>query len=232
MKKLFCVLLITTLLLSAALCVASCSQKEQPNEALATIEGWQKSYTAGTFGIRSKNDPFVEITFGTDETIRLELYPNVAPLSVQNFITYVEEGFYTGIAFHRIITGAIQFGGYELVDGLYTYKEATHPAIKGEFRANGVNNALSHTRGVISMARSTMDSATSQVFICTEDVTSYDGQYAAFGRVIDEESMAVVSRIGKMETHSETMYHGESSSTAMDAPISRLTIKKAVLVQA
>lgn len=233
MKKLFCILLISTLLLSAALCAVSCSSEEN-SDALATIEKWQSTYTAGEFGIRSKTDPFVEFTFDTGESIRLELYPTVAPRSVKNFVTYVTEGFYEGVAFHRIIAGMmIQTGGFEVKDGAYVHKDPTHPAIKGEFKANGVNNSLLHTRGVISMARTYVnDSATSQFFICSASVPSWDGQYAAFGRVIDLESMAVIDRLEKLETHTEYIYYGEQANSASDVPVTRVTIKKAILVQA
>ena len=232
MKKLICILLLFALLLTTALC-ASCGKKET-DDALATIQKWQSTYTAGDFGIRSKKNPFVEITLGTGETIRLELYPSVAPRSVENFITYVEEGFYEGVAFHRIIEGMmIQTGGFVIEDGAFVHKTATHDAIKGEFRANGVNNSLAHTRGVISMARTTVyDSATSQFFICSDSVPSWDGQYAAFGCVIDEESMAVVSRPEKLETHEETLYYGNSGSNASDVPIPHVIIKKVTLVKA
>ncbi len=233
MKKLFCILLISTLLLSAALCAVSCSSEEK-SDALATIEKWQSTYTAGEFGIRSKTDPFVEFTFDTGESIRLELYPTVAPRSVKNFVTYVTEGFYEGVAFHRIIAGMmIQTGGFEVKDGAYVHKDPTHPAIKGEFKSNGVNNSLLHTRGVISMARTYVnDSATSQFFICSASVPSWDGQYAAFGRVIDLESMAVIDRLEKLETHTEYIYYGEQANSASDVPVTRVTIKKAILVQA
>ena len=232
MKKLLCFLLTISLLLGIALCAISCGSEK--DDALSTIETWQQTYTVGAFGIRSKSDPFVEFTLSTGESIRVELYPSVAPRSVENFITYVKEGFYEGVAFHRILEGQmIQCGGFELQDDLYVHKDATHPAIKGEFKANGVNNTLKHTRGVISMARTTVyDSATSQFFICSGSVPSWDGQYAAFGRVIDEESMAVVDRLEKLETHSETLYYGEVASNASDVPVTRVTVKKATLVQA
>lgn len=231
MKKFLCVLLISLLLFSVVLSAAACSGNDSedlsPSE---TIARWQKLYTAGDFGIRSKKNPFVEFTFDSGETIRLELYPNVAPLSVNNFITYVQEGFYEGIAFHRIISSAIQWGGYEVKEDKLVYKAATHDPIKGEFKENGFNNTLSHRKGVISMARSSADSATSEVFICPVDVTSYDGKYAAFGRVIDEESMTVVTRIASFDTSSEELYKGDSYSVASDVPETRLTVKKAVLV--
>ena len=240
MRKLLCSILIIVLLLTAVCSFVACAEEKAQGAAAETIARWQTKYTAGEFGIRSKKNPFVEFVFSTGEIIRLELYPSVAPITVNNFITYVKEGFYEGIAFHRIISSAIQWGGYEVVDDLYTEKAATHPAIKGEFRSNGVNNTLSHVRGVISMARlgdensasmarlDDMNSATSQVFICPVDALGYDGIYAAFGRVIDEESMSVVSRIASLETHGEILYPGTTVSS--DVPVTRITILKATLV--
>ena len=232
MKKIFCFALILSVLLTTALCAACGEDKNSSDDALATIRNWQSTYTAGEFGIRSKSNPFVEITLDTEETIRLELYPTVAPRSVENFITYVKEGFYEGVAFHRIIQGMmIQTGGFEVKEDAYVHKDPTHAAIKGEFYANGVNNTLAHTRGVISMARTSIkDSATSQFFICSAVYPSLDGQYAAFGRVIDLESMAVVDRLEKLETHDEIIYYGEQGVNSSDVPVTRVTIKKATLV--
>ena len=235
MKKFLCIILVCLLLIVTALSAASCSDSADSYvdpEPASTIASWQKKYTAGDFGIRNKKDPFVEFTLSTGETIRVELYPGVAPISVDNFITYVKEGFYTGVAFHRIIEKQmIQCGGFEIKDNKYVQKTATHDAIKGEFLANGVNNTLSHTRGVISMARTpAYDSATSQFFICSAVVTGWDGLYAAFGRVIDMESMAVVSRLEKVETGSEALYYGADAYNSSDVPVTRVTVKKAVLV--
>ena len=220
-------------LLAACFSFAACSKKEDTTDDAAVIASWQEKYTAGSFGIRSKKDPFVEFTFNTGDTIRVELYKSVAPITVNNFITYVEEGFYEGVTFHRIKQGQmIQTGGFVIEDNVFVQKEPTHPAIKGEFKINGVNNTLSHTSGVISMARTDLsfDSATSQFFICSATVTGWDGSYAAFGRVIDEESMAVVSRLEKLETHSERLYYGAEYSTPSDVPVTRVTINKAKLV--
>ena len=244
MKKFLCIILVCLLIIATALSAASCSDSASESYVdpapAATIASWQKTYTAGDFGIRNKKDPFVEFTLNTGETIRVELYPTVAPISVDNFITYVKEGFYTGVAFHRIIEGRmIQCGGFEIKDNKYVQKTATHDAIKGEFLANGVMNTLSHTRGVISMARtSAYDSATSQFFICSAVVTGWNGLYAAFGRVIDMESMAVVSRLEKVETAKEKLYGANESldrevteyEKSSDVPVTRVTVKKAVLV--
>ena len=113
--------------------------------------------------------------------IEIELYPDVAPITVKNFEKLVSEGFYDGLTFHRVIPGFMIQGGDPLGNGMGGAKEN----IKGEFRANGVNNTLKHTRGVISMARAfDPNSASSQFFIMHADAPHLDGQYAAFGKVV------------------------------------------------
>ena len=127
--------------------------------------------------------------------IRLELYPEIAPITVENFIKLVKQGFYDGLIFHRIIPGFMIQGGCP--DG--TGMGGPGWQIKGEFASNGVKNPLKHTRGVISMARSMMpNSAGSQFFIMHEDAPHLDGQYAAFGKVI--EGMDVVDEIAQTPT--------------------------------
>ena len=114
-------------------------------------------------------------------TIILELYPDVAPITVANFVKLVQDGFYDGLTFHRIISGFMIQGGDPKGNGTGGSAET----IKGEFAQNGVTNDLKHERGVISMARSSMpDSASSQFFIMHEDASHLDGAYAAFGRVL------------------------------------------------
>lgn len=111
-------------------------------------------------------------------SIKLKLDANIAPITVSNFVGLVNDGFYNGLTFHRIIKGFMIQGGDPNGDGTGGSKQT----IKGEFSANGVDNPLMHTRGVISMARSqSYDSASSQFFIMHEDTSSLDGQYAAFG---------------------------------------------------
>lgn len=115
-------------------------------------------------------------------TMKLELYPEIAPITVANFQKLVSEGFYDGLTFHRIIRGFMIQGGDPEGTGMGGSKDK----IKGEFASNGVKNDLRHTRGVISMARSMMrDSASSQFFIMHEDAPHLDGEYAAFGKVIE-----------------------------------------------
>lgn len=134
----------------------------------------------------------VEIAVKDYGTIKLELDPTYAPISVDNFLNLAESGFYDGLTFHRIIEGFMIQGGDPNHDG----KGGSDTKIKGEFSANGVENPLSHKRGVISMARSNAyDSASSQFFIMHKDATSLDGQYAAFGIVT--EGMEVVDAIAE-----------------------------------
>ncbi len=130
--------------------------------------------------------------------ITLELYEDMAPITVKNFLKLVKEGFYDGLTFHRISKGFVIQGGDPLGNGMGGSKEN----IKGEFIQNGVNNTLSHTRGVISMARSmAFDSASSQFFITLADATFLDGAYAAFGRVVD--GMDTVDEIASIPTFGE-----------------------------
>ena len=113
--------------------------------------------------------------------IEIELYPEVAPITVANFEALVKDGFYDGLTFHRVIPGFMIQGGDPQGNGMGGAKNK----IKGEFRANGVKNDLKHTRGVISMARSfDPNSASSQFFIMHADAPHLDGQYAAFGKVV------------------------------------------------
>ena len=127
--------------------------------------------------------------------ILVELQPDTAPITVENFVKLAKEGFYNGLTFHRVINGFMIQGGCPKGNGTggpgYT--------IKGEFEANGVPNSLKHSRGVISMARAMHpDSAGSQFFIMHQDAPHLDGQYAAFGTVI--EGMDVVDEIADCDT--------------------------------
>lgn len=141
------------------------------------------------------NNPIVTITMNDDKKIVLELYPTVAPESVKNFISLIQKGFYDGLGFHRIIPGFMIQGGCPEGTGM----GGPGYSIKGEFKQNGVNNQLKHTRGVLSMARSMMpNSAGSQFFIMHADAPHLDGQYAAFGEVI--EGMETVDAIASVGT--------------------------------
>ena len=137
----------------------------------------------------------IEIVMTTEEVIKAELYPDVAPITVENFVDLIKKNFFDGLIFHRVIKGfMIQGGGYNQFGD---HIEA--PSIKGEFDSNGVPNSLKHTRGVLSMARTMFpNSASSQFFIMHQDAPHLDGQYAAFGKVTS--GMDVVDAIAKVRT--------------------------------
>ena len=135
----------------------------------------------------------IEMTDGG--VITLELDASAAPITVANFEKLVKEGFYDGLIFHRVIAGFMIQGG----DPTGTGMGGSDETIKGEFAINGVNNPIRHERGVISMARTQVpDSASSQFFICHADAFFLDGQYAAFGRVVD--GIEVVDKIANVAT--------------------------------
>ena len=140
-------------------------------------------------------NPVVTITMKSGDVMKLELYPDVAPISVNNFISLVKHNFYDGLIFHRVIRGFMIQGGCP--DG--TGMGGPGYSIKGEFAANGVENNLKHTEGVLSMARAMHpDSAGSQFFIMHKNSPHLDGSYAAFGKVI--EGMDVVNKIAETAT--------------------------------
>ena len=154
-------------------------------------------------------NPIVTIEMEDGGKIVAELYPDLAPISVNNFISLVKKGFYDGLIFHRVISGFMIQGGDPQGIGI----GGPGYSIKGEFKMNGVANDLKHTRGVLSMARSmSPNSAGSQFFIMHEDAPHLDGQYAAFGKVI--EGIENVDKIAKCMT-------GRN-----DKPIHRQAMKK------
>ena len=128
------------------------------------------------------SNPIVTIKTGAGNIIKAELYPEIAPNTVKNFISLIQKGFYNGLIFHRVIPGFMIQGG----DPEGTGMGGPDYSIKGEFAMNGFNNPLRHTTGVLSMARSMRpDSAGSQFFIMAADAPHLDGQYAAFGKVTE-----------------------------------------------
>ncbi len=138
----------------------------------------------------------VVIEMENGKEIEIELYPEIAPISCENFEKLVKDGFYDGLTFHRVISGFMIQGGCPKGNG--TGGPGWH--IKGEFLANGVVNNLKHTRGVLSMARAQApDSAGSQFFIMHADASYLDGQYAAFGKVVS--GMDVVDEIAGVATN-------------------------------
>jgi len=182
MKRLISLLLALLASLAAVFCISGCSKDEAEETTAASGE------TGETI--------MVQIEMDNGGIIKLELYPDIAPITVANFEKLVKEGFYDGLIFHRVIKNFMIQGGDPTGTGMGGAKET----IKGEFASNGVTNTLSHTRGVISMARSQKkDSASSQFFICHADAKYLDGDYAAFGKVI--EGMDVVDEIAGVKTN-------------------------------
>ena len=140
-------------------------------------------------------NPIVTFVMENGDTFKAELYPDIAPQSVYNFVSLINKGFYNGLTFHRIIPGFMIQGG----DPEGTGMGGPGYSIKGEFSENGFKNDLKHTEGVISMARAKdPDSASSQFFIMVGDADWLDGQYAAFGHVVS--GMDVVDQIASCRT--------------------------------
>lgn len=127
-------------------------------------------------------NPIVTIKMNSGDIMKAELYPEIAPITVNNFISLINKGFYNGLKFHRVIPGFMIQGGCPQGSGM----GGPGYSIKGEFKINGFNNELKHTKGVLSMARSASpDSAGSQFFIMVENSPHLDNQYAAFGKIIE-----------------------------------------------
>lgn len=161
----------------------------------------------------NETNPKVELVIKNVGSIKLELFPTIAPITVENFLKLVKEGFYNGLTFHRVIKGFMIQGGCPLGNGTGGSKNK----IKGEFFSNGVVNPLMHTRGVISMARSMMnDSASSQFFIMHKDAPHLDGSYAAFGVVT--EGIEVVDKVADVRTD------------WYDKPLEKVIIEKVVIL--
>lgn len=158
------------------------------------------------------------IEFTDGKTINLNLYPDIAPISVANFVDLAKANFFDGLCFHRVIKDfMIQGGGFIAENGALKPKNDPK-TIKGEFKSNGVKNDLSHALGVISMARTNVkDSASSQFFICTADCSFLNGEYAAFGECADDESRKTAVEISKVRTTSVGYYD--------DVPVSPVVIK-------
>jgi len=142
-----------------------------------------------------------KIEFMDGGVIDLELYPDVAPITVANFVSLAKAHFYDGLCFHRVIDNFMIQGGGFVWDNRKGLLQKQAKPIKGEFRSNGVNNPLSHDKGVISMARTPdKNSASSQFFICVADAHYLDGEYAAFGKCADAESIKTAVKYGRVKT--------------------------------
>ncbi|MGM9951577.1 MAG: peptidylprolyl isomerase [Lysinibacillus sp.] len=179
-----------SLLALVSIVLAGCGTSKDDNAAKETEK--QVNYATEV-----KEKPVVTITMANDEKIVIELDPSTAPNTVANFISLVEEGYYDGLIFHRVIPGFMIQGGDPAGNG----SGGPDYTIEGEFTSNGFENNLKHERGVISMARAQdPDSAGSQFFIMVEESANLDGDYAAFGKVI--EGMETVDAIVAVERDS------------------------------
>lgn len=207
MRKFFTLLVSVLLCVSLCLSFASCGKTDESKEPAKSAEE------------KITGHPHVKFTMENGETFVIELYPEYAPETVANFIELVSSGFYDGLTFHRVITNFMAQGGMP--------KEGVNPkTIKGEFAANGFDkNELTHERGVVSMARRSddYDSASSQFFICYADCFQLDGQYAAFGKVID--GMGTIDGFTGVELK-------VNSSGELAEPVTPIVIQSAVLEDA
>lgn len=190
--------------MSLCFALAGCGEKNESSQGTSATETSVSTEDTSSLG----NTAVIDVKdYGK---ITIELKPETAPITVENFKKLVSEHFYDGLTFHRIIEGFMIQGGDPLGNGTGGSDET----IKGEFSQNGFENNLSHTRGVISMARSMdPDSASSQFFIVQQDSTYLDGQYAAFGVVTD--GMDVVDKIAKDAKPTD----GNGTISASDQPV-------------
>ena len=165
------------------------------------------------------SNPKIEIIVKDYGTMKAELYPETAPITVANFLKLIGENFFDGLIFHRVIPGfMIQGGGYD-----ENFRDKDAASIKGEFAANGVPNDLKHTRGVLSMARTNVpDSASSQFFIMHRDAPHLDRQYAAFGKLTD--GYDVLDKIAETRTGTRGFY-------MQDVPVNNVVIETIKLIE-
>lgn len=190
-------------LIALVLCLAvlpACKKSDDPKQTTLPekTEDKEKMKAAEGYSYSKEATKYVDILMDSGAHIVVELDAGQAPITVKNFQSLVGQSFYDGLIFHRIIEGFMIQGG----DPTGTGTGGSPDKIKGEFQANGVNNTLSHTRGVVSMARTNdPDSASSQFFICHEDSSFLDGNYAAFGRVVF--GIEEVDRIATLATNAQ-----------------------------
>ena len=213
MKKLLTVLLTV---LAVTIPLASCSKDKTEPEPEPEPEAEQAQEQTQETAADELYADAINFTIELENggIMKGELYPNLAPKTVENFVKLAKSGFYDGLIFHRVINGfMIQGGGY---DADMNPKESG--TIEGEFTANGFENPLKHTKGVLSMARTQVpNSASSQFFIVQQDSPHLDGQYAAFGRVI--EGFDIIDEVAAVETSNENKFRMD------DMPVEPVIIK-------
>ena len=198
MKKLTAFILLAVTIFAFVSCGGK-GQEEKPGD---TAEKIQTPETQQTFDVSEKDIIKIRITLDDGRRMEAELYPKIAPITVQNFVDLCTSGFYDGITFHRVVAGFVIQAG----DPTATGSGGSEKKIKGEFSENGFENSLSHDRGVLSMARvsSDMNSASSQFFIVvsSDKKSSLDGKYAAFGKLTS--GFNVLASIASVETDPDT----------------------------
>ena len=239
LKKIIPIFLICALMITLCVGVAGCKESEDnvdnnvttdiPSDG-ATDDGESNTdiNNGETNGGGSEEDQTMNIAKfvitdqnGVDRTVKIQLHPEKAPISVENFTRLANNGYYDGLVFHRIVPGGcLQGGGYK-IEGQYIMEAPDTASIYGEFASNGwTKNDLQHVFGTISMARTSVkNSATSQFFLCIGSYPSWDGEYAAFGTIVDEK-----------ESKDNLTILGQSTYTAIDYmfqtfPYPILTIK-------
>lgn len=215
MKKIILIMLLAVLMV-----FPSCTKKDntlaQKDDSSALTENDTNKDNEDS----KEGHPMVTISVKDFGDMVFELYPEYAPETVQNFMDLAESGFYKNLTFHRIYKGFMIQGGS--TDGMGM--AGSDKTIKGEFSANGVDNPITHERGVISMARTNdPDSASSQFFICDADSTFLDGQYAAFGKLV--EGYDVLDAIASVEVKAN-VFSGEVSQPTVAPVIENITVNK------
>lgn len=220
-RIILCLLSVLLITLSFASCKKSDIDSTLSDNTTASVKTDEESSSENNNETKENtqmSNPQVKVVMENGGEFTIELYPEYAPKTVENFLKLVNEGFYDGLTFHRVVAGFMAQGGDPDGNGTGGSKDK----IKGEFASNGfTQNTLSHTRGVISMARSQMnDSASSQFFICyTDGCSALDGDYAAFGKVID--GMEVVDSFCDNEMTYNSM--GEKASPVEPIYIKSMT---------
>ena len=210
---------IVSTILVASLMLASCGTKTETTKATSKPQATATAVAQTGKSVEELTEKKDYITIkvnvnGETKNMSGEIYPELAPETVKNFEKLVDEQFYTGLIFHRVIPGfMIQGGGYDK-----DMKQKDADPIKGEFNSNGFDNPLKHTEGVLSMARTQVpDSASSQFFIMHKDYPSLDGEYAAFGKIT--EGIEVIDEIANVSTTS--LQNGMS-----DVPVDAVVIEE------
>ncbi|MGA3598637.1 peptidylprolyl isomerase [Lysinibacillus agricola] len=204
-------------LLAVAFVLTGCGAAKESGQSEESKE--KESEEKVDYSSNVKENPIVTITMNNGEKIVIELEPSAAPNTVANFISLVEEGFYDGLIFHRVIPDFMIQGGDPSGNGT----GGPDYSIEGEFSSNGFKNDLKHERGVISMARSNdPNSAGSQFFIMVEEASHLDGQYAAFGKVIEGmetvDAIVAVERDGEKPLKDQQMKKVEVDTKGFDYP--------------